>query len=155
MERHPSRRVRLAPGTRLDLGGIAKGYILQIVALDLRKRELPALVEAGGDIAVNGPPPGQPGWRIASGDSTILLSRGSLSTSGPQSQYADIGGVRYSHVVDPRTGWALTNGYSATVVHWTGMTADALSTALTVTGPEGLALVRKHYPDAIASVVRR
>lgn len=148
-------QMRLDPGTRLDLGGIAKGYIVQHAVWVIGALELPALVEAGGDIAVSGVPPGERGWRIASGDSTIVLSRGAVSTSGPQQQFVEMDGVRYSHVVDPRTGMALTNGYSATVVYRSGAQADALSTALTVMGPDGIAIVRRHFPDAIVSVSRR
>jgi thiamine biosynthesis lipoprotein len=146
--------VKLAPGTRLDLGGIAKGYIVQWATRVLGGFDVIALVEAGGDIGATDAPPGERGWRIASGDSTIFLTRGAVSTSGPQSQYVEIEGVRYSHVIDPRTGMALTNGYTATVVYWAATSADALATALSVLGPDGLAIVRRHFPDATA-IVRR
>lgn len=146
--------VRLAPGTRLDLGGIAKGAILQYVLRILDGLGFPALVEAGGDIAVSDAPPGEAGWRIAIGDSTIVVADAAVSISGPQHQFVEIDGVRYSHVVDPRTGMALTNGYAATVVHPSATVADALATALTVMGPEGLAIVRRHYPDAVVRLRR-
>jgi thiamine biosynthesis lipoprotein len=150
----PRGLIRIAPTTRLDLGGIAKGAILQYVIQTLEGLRMPALVEAGGDLVVSNAPPGEPGWRIAIADSTIVITDAAVSTSGPQHQFAEIDGVRYSHVVDPRTGMALTNDYEATVMHHNATIADALATALTVMGPDGLGLVRRHYPDAVLSVRR-
>ena len=149
-----SERVRLAPGTRLDLGGIAKGYIVQAAAREIIV-DIPTLVEAGGDISVSGVPRGQAGWTIDVGDSSVVLASGSISMSGPQTQFVEIGGVRHSHVVDPRTGMALTSGNFAVVRYGNGAIADALATALGVMGPEGLAVVRRHFPNATARVGRR
>ena len=128
---------------RLDLGGIAKGYILQqalgaMVPLGVTQ----ALVEAGGDIVVGDAPPGRDGWRIdVAGSDAVFAARAArltnaaLATSGPTAQFVEIDGVRYSHVVDPRTGMGLTNGVTARVIARDGATADALATALTVAGP--------------------
>ncbi len=155
------RRVRLArAGMRLDLGGIAKGYILQAALDTLRGRGVSrALVEAGGDVVVGDAPPGRPGWQVdvAGADPALTgraaaLRRAAVSTSGPTAQFVEIGGVRYSHVVDPRTGVGLRNARAATVVAPHGATADALSTALTVVDPAAVPRVLARFPGARATV---
>jgi thiamine biosynthesis lipoprotein len=150
----PASRVRLAPATRIDLGGIAKGFIIHFAALTLQQREVIGMVEAGGDIAVSGRPPGRRGWIIALGDTVIVLDSGSVSTSGPGAQFVEIDGVRYSHVVDPRTGSALTNGHTVTVTYHVGAIADALATALSVLGPERAQDILARYPGVTASFRR-
>jgi thiamine biosynthesis lipoprotein len=147
-----ARTVQLrAPGMRLDLGGIAKGYAGDEALAALHKHGVTrALVEAGGDIVVGDPPPGQDGWRIdlpplgrGSEGRTLTLANAAISTSGDTEQFVEIGGRRYSHVVDPRAGLGLTNRISATVIARDGITADGLSTAVCVLGPErGAALAR-------------
>jgi thiamine biosynthesis lipoprotein len=143
----------LVPGMRLDLGGIAKGYAGDEAIATLRKNGITrALVEAGGDIVVSGPPPGQKGWRVElqnpssvrrSQPRTLSLAHMAISTSGDTEQFVEIDGRRYSHVVDPRTGLGLTHRLMATVVARDGITADSLSTAVTVLGSQrGEALVR-------------
>jgi thiamine biosynthesis lipoprotein len=157
-------RVKLAkPGMRLDLGGIAKGYILQAVLETLAAHGVTrALIEAGGDIVVGAAPPGRKGWRIEvpGADSAVRaraasLVRAAISTSGPSEQFVDIGGLRYSHVIEPRSGEALTRSDHATVIAADGATADALSTALTVLGAEHRAQLLAKFPGVLASVHRR
>ncbi len=137
-------------GTRFDLGGIAKGYALGRAVEVARNQGAPAvLLELGGDVVVTGAPPGQAGWRIALGAAEgapeLILDQGAVSVSGAANQFVEIDGVRYSHVVDPRTGWALTHGLAAAVavepgcgidgLAQGGALADALATAATVLGP--------------------
>jgi thiamine biosynthesis lipoprotein len=133
-------------GMQLDLGGIAKGYAADEALAVLRSRGLTrALVAAGGDIAVGGAPPGTNGWRIgidpfekgAGFERILTLENSAVSTSGDQNQYVEIEGVRYSHIVDPRTGRALTGRLAVTVVADRSMIADALATAGSVS-PEYL-----------------
>jgi thiamine biosynthesis lipoprotein len=83
---------------------------------------------------VSGPPPGRGGWRIdiapLPGDKEhrqLLLKDAAVSTSGDAEQFVEIGGVRYSHVVDPRTGLGLTGRRSVTVVARHGIEADSLT----------------------------
>jgi thiamine biosynthesis lipoprotein len=159
----PARRaVRLVrSGMRLDLGGIAKGYILQEAVRTLERRGVTrVLVEAGGDIVVGDAPPGRGGWSIevstdadpAFRDRAGGLTNAALATSGPTVQFVEIEGVRYSHVVDPRTGLGLTNGVLARVIAPDGAVADALATALSVTERERAGRLLARYPDAIASL---
>ena len=152
--------VRLwAHGMQLDLGGIAKGYILQEGLRVLRSRGVSsAMVEAGGDIVVGDPPPGQPGWSVfvAGGDSATLrraqaLSNAAVATSGGTEQFVEIGGVRYSHIIDPRTGIGMTSRYLVTVIAEDGALADAAATALSVLGPERAGYLRKTLPQALVS----
>lgn len=152
------RRVRLgAADMRLDLGGIAKGYALDEMLRVLSGRGVErALVDGGGDVAVSEPPPGRAGWRLAvpaptgsggeagagAGPVRLELARAAVATSGDTSRYAEIDGVRYSHLVDPATGLGLVRRIGATVVAPDGATADALASAACVLGPAaGLELV--------------
>ena len=159
----PRHAVRLArPGMRLDLGGIAKGYILQQALATMASLGVTrALVEAGGDIVVGDAPPGRDGWSIdVTGSEAEFVARAArltnaaLATSGPSAQFVEIDGVRYSHVVDPRTGLGLTNQLTARVIVADGATADALATALTV-APDTLSRMRRKFPDAAVSLVQR
>jgi FAD:protein FMN transferase len=134
-------RVRLdAAGTQLDLGGIAQGYAADECLRLLREAGMPhALVDAGGDIALGEAPPDAPaGWRIsiptATGDTTLHLRRCGITTSGASFRYLEHAGVRYSHIVNPRTGWGLTHGYLVTVLARDATTADAWATAISVSG---------------------
>ncbi|MEX2154980.1 MAG: FAD:protein FMN transferase [Gemmatimonadaceae bacterium] len=146
------RRVRLAvPGMRLDLGGIAKGDIIQRAADGLRARGVASsLIEAGGDIVVGEPPPTHRGWPIAAQDSVMVLSNAAISTSGPSIQFVEIDGTRYSHIVDPRTGLGLTSARHATVIAAHGALADALATALTLLSSEARRVLLARYPTVRA-----
>jgi len=137
-------RVELArAGLSLDLGGIAKGYACDRALAVLASRGVGrALVGMGGDLVAGDPPPGQDAWIVSAGcgedgrpPRTLSLVRAAVATSGDTAQSAVIDGVRYSHVVDPRTGEALTNRLCCTVVASSGMAADAYATALRVSGP--------------------
>jgi thiamine biosynthesis lipoprotein len=121
-------------------------------------------VAGSGDIVVSDPPPGRPGWTIAvaplkpEGDGapgpTILLKNAAVSTSGDAEQFVELDGVRYSHVVDPKTGLGLTERRSVTVIAPKGITADGLDTAACILGPEkGLALIES-TPGAAGLFVR-
>jgi thiamine biosynthesis lipoprotein len=148
-------------GMQLDLGGIAKGYILDQGLAALKRRGVTrAMLEAGGDIVVGDAPPGGLGWTIAvpHADSALVaranaLVRGAVATSGDTEQSVTIDGTRYAHIIDPRTGLGITSRALATVVAPDGMTADGLATALTVLAPEVAGLLER-YPRAYA-VVRR
>jgi len=146
----------LAADMRLDLGGIAKGFAADEALRVLADRGVTrVLVAAGGDIVVGDPPPGRRGWNVAIAplrrddgaimvrELTLVLHHAAVSTSGDSEQHLEIGGVRYSHIVDPRTGLGLTTRTYVTVVAADGMTSDSLATAASVLGPkEGMKLLR-------------
>ncbi len=141
----------MRPGMRLDLGGIAKGYAADAALAEIRQRGVRrALVNASGDIALGDPPPDKPGWTIgvapldarAPPSRKLLLANCGIATSGDAWQSVEIGGRRYSHILDPHTGLGLTQRSSVTVVASDCMTADGLASAVSVLGPvKGLALI--------------
>jgi thiamine biosynthesis lipoprotein len=153
----------LRPNMRLDLGGIGMGYAVDEALAVLRKHGIRhALVDASGDIGAADAPPGTRGWKIGvvplSEDGTpsreILLANSAVTTAGDAFQHVVIDGKRYSHIVDPRTGFGLTDQIGVTVVARDGMTADSLDTAVSVLGPQaGLALIEA-TPGAAAFIVR-
>ncbi|HEV3417825.1 MAG TPA: FAD:protein FMN transferase, partial [Pirellulales bacterium] len=115
----------LKPKMRLDLGGIAKGFASDAALAVLKEQGVTrALVAGSGDIAVGGPPPGKKGWRIGIAplelkgppSRYVLLANAGISTSGDSMQHVVIGGKRFSHVIDPATGRALTDHCSVTVI---------------------------------------
>ena len=126
-------------GMVLDLGGLAKGYILDRAMEALEEEGIhAALIQAGGEIVVSGAPPGEKGWVIGlAGTSGLKAQRPythvAIATSGDTEQYLEHDGVRYSHTIDPRTGWGLTHRYQATVIAKKGIWADGLATAMTLT----------------------
>src|SRR5438128_6342087 len=140
----------------LGLGGIAKGHAADEALATLKRYGIEsALVAGGGDITVGSPPPGKRGWRIAiapleppgiqnrkSKIQNLLLRDAAVSTSGDAEQHVEIGGVRYSHIVNPKTGMALTGRSSVTIVARNCTTSDGLATAASVLGrARGLVLV--------------
>lgn len=161
-EHHTVRLLKLK--MRLDLGGIAKGYAADAALAVLKAHGVSrALVAGSGDIAVGDPPPGKKGWRIGiaplelNGPPSryVLLANAGVSTSGDSIQHVEVGGRRYSHVIDPRTGMALTDHCSVTVVAPNATTTDGLSTGISVLGPKaGLAVVEK-LPGVAAFIVRK
>ncbi len=133
------------PGMLLDLGGIGKGFAADEALAVLAAAGHPrSLVDVGGDIAVGDAPPDRAGWRIATVASPRFLQVANcgVATSGDTRQFVEIGGVRYSHIVDPATGLGLTNRSPVTVIAADATTADALASAVSVLGPRrGRALV--------------
>ncbi len=155
----------LVPEMRLDLGAIAKIFAVEEAIAVLKQHGITrALVGGSGDMTASDAPPGQPGWRIevapldapgAPPPQIIYLKNRSIATSGDVFQRVEIGGKRYSHIIDPRTGLGLTDHSLVTVIADDAMTANGLSTSVSVLGPErGLRLVEE-TPGAAARVVRK
>ena len=141
-------------GMRLDLGGIAKGYAVDQALIVLGQHGITrALVDGSGDIALGDPPPGRNGWKVAVASLRdpeakptrfLSLANAAVATSGDAYQAVKIGGRRFSHILDPRTGLGLTTASSVTVVARDGATADALASAISVLGPQqGIALAER------------
>lgn len=132
-------------GARIDLGGIAKGYAAEeALKILVDSGFTMALVRASGDIAVHDPPPNESGWKIAvaplnpDDPPTIFLRlvRQAVSTSGESRQHFIHAGKRYSHLVNPKTGIALTGRISVTVVSPRATIADSLASAAAILGPD-------------------
>ena len=129
---------------QLDFGGFAKGYAVDWAINALQKRGVEnAIVNAGGDLRAIGSKGGEP-WRIGvrhpqgKGVLAAIEVQGdeSVFTSGNYERYKEHEGVRYAHIIDPRTGRPVTGITSVTVIHDNGAEADAAATALVVAGAE-------------------
>ncbi|MBL1216690.1 MAG: FAD:protein FMN transferase [Planctomycetes bacterium] len=151
------------PRMRLDLGGIGKGFAAEQAYRVLRDEYgLPgALVDLGGDLRVGTAPPDRPaGWGVAiqthdpnRTDRIVHLTDCAIATSGDLDQFVEIDGVRYSHIVDPRTGLGLTTRVAVTVIGPDATTADALASAISVLGADkGLEVLSDRFPGYVASV---
>ncbi len=139
-------------GMALDLGGIAKGYIVDR-GLELLSRAGigHALINAGGDIGILGPKPDGSPWRVGvkhprrEGDLIAVIpwsQKGAVVTSGDYERFFEEEGIRYHHILDPGSGYPARDLLSVTVAAPTVVEADALATAIMILGPQrGLALV--------------
>ena len=148
------------PGVELDLGGIAKGYAVDRVVALLRARGISAaLISAGGSTIYGlGAPPspatsgrrlgqvdGRDGWEVAVQDPTdarkiartVVLKNRALSVAGSSEKSFEVDGVRYSHIMDPRTGMPAQGMLGVAVLASSGTAGDALDDAFFVLGPEG------------------
>ncbi|MCA9001158.1 MAG: FAD:protein FMN transferase [Planctomycetes bacterium] len=143
-------RIALPKGTRIGLGGIAKGYgVDRAMAVLLKHGIQNGIVNAGGDLKALGTKFGEP-WRIAIKHprkgvkpvAIIPLSNVCLVTSGDYERFFMVDGKRYHHILDPRSGRPAVGCISATVLAPDAAFADALATAMVVLGPtEGLKVI--------------
>ena len=134
---------------QLDLGGIAKGYTVDKVYALLKANNLPgSLVDGGGDIYAGIQPPDEQGWKIAIQDPdtirrNIYLSQQSVATSGDFYRYFEYNHIKYSHIIDPKTGLGITVPRTVTVIAPNATQADAIATIISVLGPQsGFRLIR-------------
>ncbi len=149
-----------AEGMKVDLGGIAKGYAIDKAVEAMQKSgAIGGMVDIGGEIRCFGSPPvSQDIWRIGLQDPaaaedvmntskpllTLRLTDAAVATSGDYHRFVTIGGKRYSHIVDPESGYSSESLASVTIICPSATDADALATAVTVMGREkGLALIEK------------
>lgn len=140
---------------QLDLGGIAKGYACDCALRELRKHGITrALIQMGGEIVAGDAPPNAPGWKIdlQTPPETLSLKNGALSTSGSTEQYVEIDGVRYAHIIDPRTGLGLTKLILARVRAPDGITADSVATAAAVLGEPDAKRLERLYKGVQVTV---
>jgi thiamine biosynthesis lipoprotein len=145
------RRVMVPAGAGLDLGGIAKGMAVDAALELLRVRGIDtALVNAGGDLAVRGTPPGLRGWPVAvqahEGSVGVMLRGGALATSSVGRRRWPQGGRTRHHLLDPRTGEPAASGlWSVSVAASRCDQAEVAAKAALILGPhEGAALLARH-----------
>lgn len=146
----PQRSIVLAPGMKITLGGIAKGYAVDQGLEVLRQRGIEhALIDAGGDIGAFGGKPAGEKWELAlrnpkdknSSLATFAITDGAIATSGNYERFFDPA-AEVGHIMDPRTGYSSHASSSASVYAPTCTQADALATAVFVLGPvDGIELV--------------
>jgi len=145
-----------AADLEIDLSAIAKGYAVDRVAGFLAGHEVENfMVEVGGEVRAQGQSLADRPWRVAVerphidkpvAHRVLPLSDLAMATSGTYRNYFDAGGRRYSHTIDPASGWPIDHHtISVSVIHPSCMTADALATALLVLGADrGLRLAEKN-----------
>lgn len=118
--------LRLLPGMEIDFGGIGKEYAVdRAAALAEAHSSAPVLVNFGGDLRVSGPRQDDTPWyvviedvdRAGSAAGLLELSRGALATSGDTHRYVMRAGVRYGHVLNPKTGWPIVDAPRSVTVH--------------------------------------
>ena len=147
------------PGMALDLGGIAKGYALDLAAAAVRKLGITSgVIDLGGNLyLLPEPPPGKTRYRIGirspsgKGDSGKVLElpgNCAVATSGSYERFVVLDGKRYGHVIDPATGEAPYLNRSATAVAPTGIESDWLSSAAFLRGEPLILQLEKAVPGA-------
>lgn len=153
-------------GMELDLGGIAKGYVTEYLAGFLTDRGVTsAIINLGGNVRVIGSKPDGSFYRIAIQDplgpkgrsiGSVTIKDGSVVTSGVYERFFERDGVRYHHILDPKTGQPSETGLlSVTILTKSGLHADALSTAVFLMGPEkGMTLI-KSIPETECLIITR
>ena len=151
--------VTLPAGMQIDLGGIAKGYIADKTAEIVREKAAAGIISLGGNVYTVGRKPDGSRFSVAITDpqtpstskSVIYTGESTVVTSGTYERGFDFGGVRFHHILDPKTGWpAQSDLVSASFVMQSSMEADALATACIVIGSEkALALAQTRGLDAM------
>jgi thiamine biosynthesis lipoprotein len=150
-------------GVELDLGGIAKGFAVEVAAGVLRRRGLDGFIDAGGNQYLLGTPVGKKTWTVGiknpdRPDRVLgIVEKGetSVSTSSDDSNFLVAGNRKYGHILDPRTLEPSNAALSATVLSRDGTLADAVSKAAFILGPDaGLGLVDS-FPGMSAVIAYR
>ncbi|MEM8889146.1 MAG: FAD:protein FMN transferase [Bacteroidota bacterium] len=149
-------------GMKLDLGGIAKGYAVDEVYNILKESGLEiSLVDGGGDLVLGEAPPGKEGWTIEvpafsfpedEKKDLLVLKNCSVATSGDTYRFVELDGIRYSHIIDPRSGLGISKRRMLTVIASNGMAADALASVFSILGKAEEQKIRKRYKDASIQV---
>jgi thiamine biosynthesis lipoprotein len=151
-------------GVELDLGGIAKGFAVELAAGVLRRHGLAGFIDAGGNQFLLGHPPGKEVWEIGIKNpdrpeallGVLDVDGGSVSTSAQYASSLRAGTRRYGHLLDPRTLQPCEEALSVTVVSPDGTLADALSKVAFVLGPKrGLAVIESFANMAAVIAFRK
>lgn len=159
-----ARTVRFTrPGMEIDLGGIAKGFAVELAGGVLKRRGVSGFIDAGGNQYFVGTPVGKPRWQVGIEDpdhrggllGVLKVDGGAVSTSGGYHNFFDVNGVRYGHLLDPRTLRPSDRSLSVTIVSRDATLADALTKPVYLLGPvDGLALAES-FPGTRALIATR
>ena len=150
----------------LDFSSIAKGYAVDLVSEWLNTQGVENyLVEIGGEIRFAGHSPRGTPWRVAierpdpgarAPMAALEISDIAVATSGDYRNFFEVDGVRYSHSIDPRTGWPVRHELvSVTVLHRSSALADGWATALTILGADAALRVAEAQGLAVYLVSRQ
>lgn len=139
-------------GMELDFGGIGKEYAVDKAAAVLLENSVTStLINLGGDIRVLGPQPDGKPWKIgiqhprenSETISSVEISYGAITTSGDYERYIEIDGNRYSHILNPKTGWPLEGFQSVTLIAESCLVSGSLCTIAMLKGEkEGLEFLK-------------
>lgn len=151
------------PGVELDLGGIAKGFGVELAGGVLRRHGYSGLIDAGGNQYLVGRPANHPRWRVGIADpdaparilGTLELDGGAVSTSGGYHNYFVSGGRTYGHLLDPRTLRPGEAALSVTIVSPDAALADALSKPAYLLGPEAGLRAVESFSGTMALIAYR
>jgi thiamine biosynthesis lipoprotein len=152
------------PGIRFDFGGIVPGYTAQRVMDFLKTKNINiSLVDASGDIVISDAPPGKDGWTIGVNlpeneneiwDKKLELKNFAVSTSGDVYRYTIHNGIKYSHIIDPGTGYGITSQRNVTVITKYGADADWLATACSILPiKKALKLAKKEHASILIATM--
>lgn len=153
------------PGMQLDLGGIAQGYIAQQIIDFLYTQNITnALVDVSGDIAVSNAPPGKEGWVVGINvpettddllSKKLVIHNTAVTTSGDAYQYMEHDGKKYSHIVDPKTGYGITTQRNVTVIASNATAADWLTKACSILPiKKAKKVVRSQHAEVLIAEVK-
>lgn len=149
-------------GVRIDLGGIAKGYAVDVAADSLRAHGVAnGLIDLTGNMVAIGHPAAAPHWRIGIRDprdrmshfARIALTDQAISTSGQYEQFIAANGRTYGHILDPRTGKSVDGLISVTLVGPTALACDSWDTPMFVMGPAAARRVAREHSELDAVLV--
>jgi FAD:protein FMN transferase len=136
---HAAQAIRMPAGTALDLGGLAKGMAVDAAVAVLGRMGVTAAVNAGGDLAVYGLPPGESSWTVAIdglADTPLALTEGGLATSSTRRRRWQTGAGERHHLLDPRNGLPAASGLSqVSVAAASCAQAEVAATAALLLGP--------------------
>jgi thiamine biosynthesis lipoprotein len=162
------RLIKDLPGIKIDVNSIAQGYSVDVIYRFLEQLGIRNfMVEIGGEVRVKGKNPKGDFWRIGvdkpvegnnvAGENLqtiILLDNKSVTTSGNYRKYFEEDGRKYSHIIDPHTGYPYKNNLlSVTVIADDALTADGYDTGLMVLGLDGARALLKNHPELDAYMI--
>ncbi len=150
---------------KLDFGGIVKGYTAQKVIDHLKTKNISiALADAGGDIVMSNGGPGKEGWSVGINipeneielwNRNLELKNCAVATSGDVYRYIIHDGKKYSHIIDPGTGYGVTSQRNVTVIAKDGTTADWLATACSILPiKKALRLAKKENAALLIAILK-
>ncbi len=139
-------KVRLLNGIWVDLGGIAKGYAVDMLLAIAKSndKDSTGYVDVGGNIGIIGPKYGNQPWKIGIRNprgtmndaiAFVYLYKGTIATSGDYERYIIMNGKRYYHIFNPKTGYSSNYFESVTTISKRGILSDAFGTAAMIGGP--------------------
>ncbi|MFT6810857.1 MAG: thiamine biosynthesis lipoprotein [Saprospiraceae bacterium] len=140
------------PDMRLDLGGIAKGYIIDRVFQYFSDKGInEVLVDGGGDIFVGAAYDSEAPWKLSYGGAD-QISNGwehrAIASSGDHFRYLEYGGMKYSHIIDPRTGYGSNQPSQVVISAPSCVLADALASTISILGMERGQEFLTHFPNS-------